>query len=47
MIFYVYLGGGWGSVVPSWVRAAFRNGLAVSRPYNDLGFRCARVEVGP
>lgn len=47
MIFCVYLGGGWGSVVPSWVRAAFRSGYAVSDRSSDLGFRCARVEVGP
>lgn len=35
-------GGGWGSVVPSWVRAADRGGVGQANRDNILGFRCAR-----
>lgn len=34
-------GGGWDSLDPSRVRAAFRYGDAVSSRYSLLGFRCA------
>jgi formylglycine-generating enzyme required for sulfatase activity len=43
----VVRGGSWVSFVPSRVRAASRNWNAVSSRSFYLGFRCARVEVGP
>ncbi|WP_366506007.1 SUMF1/EgtB/PvdO family nonheme iron enzyme [Tessaracoccus sp.] len=47
MIARVLRGGSWVSNVPSWVRAANRFRNAVSDRFFSLGFRCARVEVGP
>ncbi|MBK7823301.1 MAG: SUMF1/EgtB/PvdO family nonheme iron enzyme [Tessaracoccus sp.] len=44
---HFYRGGGWSNSVPSRVRAANRSRYAVSDRHSNLGFRCARVEVGP
>lgn len=47
MKYKFYRGGCWNYIDPSWVRAANRNWFAVSSRGSHLGFRCARVEVGP
>ncbi|MBK7823275.1 MAG: SUMF1/EgtB/PvdO family nonheme iron enzyme [Tessaracoccus sp.] len=46
-MFYVYRGGGWYNIDRSRARAGVRHGNSPSYRDNGLGFRCARVEVGP